>query len=485
MITLMDKYTIIKLKLTGISNRQVAKQLGINRKTVNKYWNEYQTENTKLQEATCVKEIQERIVSPPKYDASKRKYRKYSAEIDEDLDQILAWEVEKLRILGANKQQLTNIQIHQELLDRGHDIGKTTISTKIKEKRQRAKECFIRQDYDYGDRIEFDFGEVKLCIGDEVKKFHMAVLSSPASNFRWAYLYTNQTKDVFFDAHVMFFEMMKGIYKEVVYDNMRNVVTKFIGRHEKLINEDLIKLSLYYGFAINVTNCFSGNEKGHVEGSVKILRNKVFGPRYKFETFAAARHYLSKRLSELNQSSEINLEKDCLLPYKPKLELASINELTVDKYSFVRIENNFYSVPDYLVGKTITAKIYYRDIDLYANDHYLWTHQKIDGSKEISADIRHYLRTFERKPGALNNSFALKSMPELKSIYDLYFKTNPKKFIAILKENEEKDMDEIIEALKMRVQYKLIEQTPHSSLATITMNQLKRYNDLSLKEVRG
>jgi len=283
---------------------------------------------------------------------------------------------------------------------------------------------------------------------------------------------------------IKFFEMMKGVYREVVYDNMRNVVSKFIGRNDKLLNEDLIKMALYYGFDINVTNCFSGNEKGHVEGSVKVLRNKIFGPKYKFDSFEDAVSYLNHELIKLNKESDIELEKLCLLPYKPKLELANIRKLTVDKYSFARVENNFYSVPDYLVGKVVTAKIYYSDIDFYSNDHYLCTHKKIDGSKEISIDIRHYLRTFERKPGALHNSFALKSMPELKSIYDNYFKSNPKKFIEILKENQEKSINEIIDAFKLRVQNKLVEQTSQSGLNTMTMNQLKLYNSLSLKEVR-
>lgn len=37
----MDKHTIIRLKLEGDSNREVAQKLGINRKTVAKYWNDY------------------------------------------------------------------------------------------------------------------------------------------------------------------------------------------------------------------------------------------------------------------------------------------------------------------------------------------------------------------------------------------------------------------------------------------------------------
>lgn len=38
----MDKHAIIKLKREGHSNRKAAVMLSINRKTVAKYWNEYQ-----------------------------------------------------------------------------------------------------------------------------------------------------------------------------------------------------------------------------------------------------------------------------------------------------------------------------------------------------------------------------------------------------------------------------------------------------------
>ena len=44
---------------------------------------------------------------------------------------------------------------------------------------------------------------------------------------------------------------------------------------EKELNPDLIKMAMYYGFTVNVTNCFKGNEKGHVENRVKVLRNQT------------------------------------------------------------------------------------------------------------------------------------------------------------------------------------------------------------------
>ena len=90
-------------------------------------------------------------------------------------------------------------------------------------------------------------------------------MTSPASHFRWAYLYTNMKMEVFIDSHARFFELVGGSFKEGVYDNCRCVVSKFIGRNMKELNPELIKLSLYYDYQINVTNCFSGNEKGSVE----------------------------------------------------------------------------------------------------------------------------------------------------------------------------------------------------------------------------
>jgi len=482
----MDKYSIIKLKKQGKSNRTVADLLGINRKTVGKYWNAYLKENEKLQSSEAdVKNIQEEIVSTPKYDSSNRKHRKYSKEMDEALDRILDSESIKTKLLGLNKQHLTVVQIHEELVSMGFDIGISTISLQVREKRLKTKECFIKQQYDYGDRLEYDFGEVKLLIDDSPIKYHIAVLSSPASNFKWAYLYKNQKKEVFLDSHVKFFEMMQGVYKEVVYDNMRNVVTRFVGRHEKQLNEELIKLSLYYGFDINVTNCFKGNEKGHVEGSVKIIRNRIFGPKYKFKSFDEAEQYLQRMLVTLNESSDVEIERTQLLAYKPKLELAEIKCLKVNSYSFARVENNFYSIPDYLVGKEITAKVYFDSIHFYANHYFVCEHKKIDASNETSIDIRHYLNTFEKKPGALHNSFALKSIPGLKSIYDIYFKGNPRKFIDLLKKYKDENLEEIIRQIKNNIENDSNSKQYHlqSELAAMTQNQLNLYNSLSIKEV--
>lgn len=278
MIDLMNKSAIIKLKEQGYSNRKVEKMLKINRKTIAKYWNEYVENVQKLNnvnDTLKVAEIQEAITSAPKYNTKSRMRRKLTDDFFIQLKSILASEEEKKKILGTNKQCLTKIQIYELLKKFGFDVGYSTVVLEINKIKRSGNECFIRQDYEFGDRLEYDFGEVKLVINGVLKRYYIAVLSSPAGNFRWCYLYDNCKKDVFLDSHVKFFEMIGGVWKKIVYDNMRNVVSKFIGKNEKELNEDLVRMSLYYGFDINVTNAFSGNEKGFVEGSAKQTKKDV------------------------------------------------------------------------------------------------------------------------------------------------------------------------------------------------------------------
>ncbi len=436
------------MKLEGLSNRAIEKLLSINRKTVARYWNEYKQCQMELEDP-CVDTaaVQEKIVSAPKYDSTNRNSRKYNEDMNIALDGILLEERKKDIILGSHKQGLSRQQIHELLLAQGFEIGYTTIARKINEKNMKSKECFIKQSYNYGERAEYDFGEVKLIIDGILGTYHMAVISSPAGDHRWAYLYKNQKKESFMDSHVSYFEMVGGVYKEIVYDNMKNVVSKFIGRNGKELNEDLLKLSIYYGFKINVTNCFSGNEKGHVEGSVKIIRKFAFASKYEFVSLEHAQTYLNSQLLKLNENNKMEEEKLHLLPYKPKLELANISLNKVNKYSFVHVNNNFYSVPEYLVGMQVSIKSYFDRIVIYSNNSKVCEHKKIDGSNDVSIDITHYLNSFLRKPGALKNSVVLKSLPQLKAIYDDYFSTNPRKFIEILIDNKEKNTEEILEIL--------------------------------------
>ena len=446
MTTFMEKKDIIKLKEQGLSNREVARELGCDRGTVSKYWNEYQRLLAELSEpGVDIKEVQEAVFAAPKYNTSNRKRYRYTPELDEQLKNILKEETRKDRILGlGHKQKRTNEQIHQALVSKGFSISRASVNMALAEIRSRQKEVFIRQTYDLGDRLEYDFGEVQLDCGEGVKTYHMAVLSSPGGGFRWLYLYTNQKKSVFMDSHVRFFEWMGGSHREIVYDNMRNVVSKFIGKNEKELNEDLLKMSIYYGFQINVTNCFKGNEKGHVESSVKILRNRIFAEKWTFGSLEDAQEYAHSRLLKLNENSRMQEERSHLLPYRQPLELGVLSEAKVNASSLVSVDTVLYSVPEYLVGKRVAVKKYHNEIRIYAENEQVAKHKRLFGNGRMQIDIYHYLSTLRKKPGAVRNSVALKSIPRLKALFDTHYSSQPRKFIERFLENKALPIDELI-----------------------------------------
>ena len=448
----MNKYEIISLKKKGVSIRQIAKQLNINRRTVTKVWNNHFIAQNSIEHHDNKNiSLPEKIICEiidSKYDSSNRKKRKLTDDVINRIIEILNAEIVKDVRLGNNhKQSLSNVGIHQKLISEGYDIGISTVSNFIREYRK-TKEVFIKQEYDLGQRLEFDFGEVKLIIANKKVNLYMAVLGSPASGFGWAYLYENQKKEVFYDSQVKFFSMVGGSYKETVYDNMRNVISKFIGKNEKELNKDLINFALYYDFEIIVTNTYSGNEKGYVESCVKNIRKKIFADKYVFESLDEAREYMQQKLIDLNKDSKIDEEKEHLKKARAPYELADISILTVDKYSCIRVENNFYSVPDYLLDKKVTVKKYVDRIVVYSNQNYVCEHKKIDGYKLFSLDYNHYLNTLKRKPGAIKNSTILKNHPELKAIYNEYYSDNPRRFIEVMIKNNEKSYCELLMILR-------------------------------------
>ena len=104
MIKLMDKGAIIKLKEEGYSNRQIQKLTKIDRKTVAKYWNEYLANLKKLnneKDALKIVEIQEAIISEPKYNVQSRMRRKLTDNFFVHLKDILNSEEEKKKILHS------------------------------------------------------------------------------------------------------------------------------------------------------------------------------------------------------------------------------------------------------------------------------------------------------------------------------------------------------------------------------------------------
>ena len=159
----------------------------------------------------------------------------------------------------------------------------------------------------------------------------------------------------------------------------------------------------------------------------------------------------SKKRKWLENNSPIdilNQESAYLLPLKPSYDTSRRVESRVNKYSVINIDQNKYSVPDYLVGKFVMAKIYPENIEIYYKEQKIAEHKRSYSTHYWTVDINHFIHTLKKKPGALHSSVGRHQLsPELQEIYHNYYINNPKDFIVLLELIKEKDLECVIKAI--------------------------------------
>ena len=433
---------IIRSHREGKSHRQISRELQINRKTIKKYIEDYE----KLQAGSLHPEtaLSTFLSSPPLYRIGKRSKVRLTQEVQSFIDSQLEANGKKVQ-QGMRKQILKSIDILQLLHDQGFGIGYTTVCNYIREKQGKSatpQEAFIRQQYGPGSVCEFDWGEIKLNIAGHLWRFQLAVFTSAYSNYRYAMIYKRQDTLAFMESHVSFFEHIGGVYHQMVYDNMRVAVARFVGKHEKEPTQALLQLKGHYQFGHRFCNAYSGNEKGHVERSVEYIRRKAFGFKSDFASFEQAQQYLETIMGKLNQAKQqltgctamemFADEKGLLWQHTGPLACSDSVQLRVDKYATISYCTNRYSVSEKLVGCFVDVKIFSNTIEAYFEDKQVASHQRDYGKHQWAIDIEHYLDTLRRKPGALDGSVALTCRPYLKQLYQQFYLGAPRDFIDLL-----------------------------------------------------
>ena len=442
----------------GKSKSSISRELKISRKTVRSYIRKHEQKTGDYQ---VLKHLEKGLSSRPKYDVTTRTKVKLTEDIEEEIENCLKQNKQKIN-QGLRKQVMKKIDIYEYLLSKGYDIGYTTICNYVRKKEELGKESFIKQIYKPGEVCEFDWGDVKLFIDGKLQTFNMAVFTSAYNNYRWAKLFHRQNTLAFSQSHIDFFSHIQGVHKELVYDNMRVTIAKFVGRTEKQPTEALLELSNYYKFRFRFCNIRRGNEKGHVEKSVEYVRRKSFCIKDKFSNITEANKHLQKSCDKLNNTAQQLLKnktandlfkEEKLYLYESKIPYKSFKDeyAKVDKYSTIILYGNRYSVPDFLVGKLLDVRVFAEKIDVYYNAELVCTHVRSYGAHTWSLDINHYLTTLFRKPGALKGSMVFSQLScEIKNIYKEYFIDESKDFIELLQycKNNEINFETVEKAIK-------------------------------------
>ena len=219
----------------------------------------------------------------------------------------------------------------------------------------------------------------------------------------------------------------------------------------------LIRLEAAYGFTHRFCNAHKGNEKGHVERSVEVVRRAAFCRVDSFESITAAQMQVLHACSCLNvpldmlegsPEQKVEEEWEHMLPLVREVGCFEQQEYTVDKYSTIVVGKVHYSVPDHLVGKKVVALLYSNAVKVWYRGKAVCEHERtpVNGWK---LDIMHYLRTLQRKPGAVAGSVALYMLrDDLRLIFESHFSESPADFVILLQKTRDKGLglDGIVEA---------------------------------------
>ena len=125
---------------------------------------------------------------------------------------------------------------------------------------------------------------------------------------------------------------------------------------------------MHFGFQPCVCNPASPNEKGTDEESVGYVRRATFGEMSSFASINEATEWLKMRLVEINghpvyRRSNVPVQgldqERALMHPLPTLEFENyeLKRATISRYSLVKFDGNFNSIPDTYRPRYITLKI--------------------------------------------------------------------------------------------------------------------------------
>jgi len=231
-----------------------------------------------------------------------------------------------------------------------------------------AKQAFVPLSFPAGEVCQFGWSQETVEIGGRELKIKVAHFRLAYRRKMFVIAYPRETQEMVMDAHNQAFAFYGGVPLQMVYDNLKTVVdTVFVGKERKF-NRRFMALANHSLFEPVACTPAAGWEKGQVENQVGNVREWLFTPRAKFESFNALNQWLEKRCEALSSRQHPTLTSltvaDCFLKEQPLLRqitrpFAGYIEhlLKVSKTCLIRLDRNNYSVPAKWVGQTVSVRV--------------------------------------------------------------------------------------------------------------------------------
>ena len=335
MIALEKQLDIITLHKQGHSCSEIARRLGIDRRTVQKY----------IDHPECINQLRKVAPRASKVDPFREQIACY---LEEDPEYRASRIYDRLKRCGYNG---------------GYELVKRVVRS---EKADKHAKAYIRFETEPGQQAQMDFAEFQIQQPDgTIKKLYLFSLILGYSRMLYGELLERCDMIAFLEAHMRAFQALGGVPTEILYDRMKNVfIRQLAGKTD--FTQSLVNLGIHYGFAPKVAPAYAPWVKGKVERPFDFIR-EGFWRGYEFTDLATANRHLQEWLSEkaqrvhgtTHERVDMRFERE-----KPELQRLAPHPCDVSerlsrivwKDCAIRVEGNRYVVPHTLVGKKILVR---------------------------------------------------------------------------------------------------------------------------------
>jgi transposase len=376
MINQRTIFEIHRLAHNGLSTRRIAKMLGINRQSVQKY----------LRDPSV-----------------KRLHFSRSSKLDPFKDEIK-------RLLEIDPKA-SAVVIRQRLDALGFDGGITILRDYLQGVRgdTKKKPPAIRFESAPGVQCQTDWGHFgSITYGDTARKLYCLAVIECHSRLLYLEFTHSQRQETLHRCLLNAFHFFQGTPKELVHDNM---LTAVLERHGPMIRFNEHFLAFLQPFQITPIACnvAQPQEKGKVEkGAIHYIRHN-FWPLRSFRDLgdlqAQANQWRDQvanvRVHNTTGQRPIERFQAKAMRALPKL-LPDCRDHALAKVHTdfsIRFDGNAYTVPPWLIGKSVTVKADHHQVTCYVKDKAVATHlrcwqrkQRIELTQHREAAQKHHRR---------------------------------------------------------------------------------------------
>lgn len=338
---------IVRLRQTGASVRSIARRVQLSRKTVQRVLDELAAERAGP--------------APPK--------ARRPSMVD-------AHEQFICELLGRYAD-ITARRVYEELRVRGYEGCYTSIRERVRRLRPRpSKLPVVRFETSPGLQAQVDFATYDIDFTEEGRR-RVYLFGYVLGYSRRQYLHFGEAQD--FDTtireHVKAFAHLGGVVAQILYDNMKVVVSHY-DADEPVYNARFLAFATHYGFKPWACAPRRAQTKGKVERQFDYVEKNLLNGRT-FRTLAHLNEVTAWWLAEVadvrvhreTKKRPVDAHAEELphlipLPAQP-YDTAIVVHRTVDVEGFIVYRQNRYSVPWKHIGRLLTVRVTEEDVIVY------------------------------------------------------------------------------------------------------------------------